>query len=78
MQMKTSCRSGTRRCTLRQLRAMKTISQGHMDNLKVDTGTTRVWLSRMTVEDGMPYNNGVTVEKMKRGVWEVVDEYRAR
>jgi len=76
--MPKSCKSGTKRCTLRQLKAMRTISQGHTDNLKVDTGTTRIWLSRMTVEDGMPYNNQVTVEKMKNGVWETVDEYRAR
>ena len=57
---------------------MKTIESGHFDNLKHDDGKTRIWLSRMTVEDGMPYNNQVTVEKKKKGDWKKVDEYKAR
>jgi hypothetical protein len=36
-------------------------------------------LSRMTVKDGMPYNNQVTVEKydFKSGHYRVIQQYRA-
>ena len=64
--------------TLRELQAMETISQGHTDDLKIKTEDTKVWLSRMTVEDGMPYDNMVTVEKLIDGRWEVIEEYPAR
>ncbi len=67
-----------RKYTLRELQAMETISQGHTDDLKVKTGDTKVWLSRMTVEDGMPYDNMVTVEKLINGRWEVIEEYPAK
>ena len=66
-----------KRYTLRELQAMKTILQGHTDNLKIETDNTKVWLSRMTVEDGMPYNNMVTVEKLINGKWETIEEYQA-
>jgi hypothetical protein len=64
--------------TLRELQAMETISQGQTDNLKIKTENTKVWLSRMTIEDGMPYDNMVTVEKLIDGRWETVEEYPAR
>jgi hypothetical protein len=68
-----------RKYTLRELQAMETITQGHTDNLKIKTEDTKVWLSRMTVEDGMPANNMVTVEKLTNdGRWETVEEYPAR
>ena len=66
-----------RKYTLRELQTMKTITQGYTDDLKVKTGDTKVWLSRMTVEDGMPYDNMVTVEKLINGRWEVIEEYPA-
>jgi len=50
--------------TAAELKKLRTISQGHTCNLKIDTGTTRVWLSRV---DG-----SVTVEKLRNGRWEVV------
>jgi hypothetical protein len=67
-----------RNYTLAELEALPTISQGHTDDLKVEaydidkktkeiTTGTRIWLSRMTKEDGMPYDNQVTVEKLKGG-----------
>jgi len=68
-----------RKYTLRELQAMETISQGHTDDLKIKTEDTKVWLSRMTIEDGMPYNNMVTVEKLTNdGRWVTVEEYPAR
>jgi hypothetical protein len=63
--------------TLRELQQMETIGQGHTDNLKIKTEDTKVWLSRMTVEDGMPYNNMVTIEKLIDGKWETIEEYPA-
>ena len=64
--------------TLKELQQLKTISQGHTDDLKIKTADTKVWLSRLTVEDGMPYNNMVTVEKLINGKWEIVEEYPAK
>jgi len=63
------------RYTKEELKAMPTIHSGQYDNLKIDTGTTRVWLSRMTIADGMSYNNQVTVEKLVNGCWVTVEEY---
>lgn len=63
--------------TVEELDAMPTISQGHMDNLKVDDGKVRVWLSRMTVADGMEYDNQVTVEELVEGIWTTINEYQA-
>lgn len=48
--------------TLAELKALPTISTGQADDLKIDTGDVRVWLSRCSVEDGEPFNNKVTVE----------------
>jgi hypothetical protein len=56
-----------KRYTLKELEALPTLSQGQTDDLKVESPTQRVWLSRMTIEDGEPYNNKVTVEKLKGG-----------
>ena len=66
------------RYTLAELKKMPTIESGHFDNLMDQTPTMRVWLSRMTKADGMPYNNQVTIERLIDGVWTTVDEYQAR
>ena len=63
--------------TLRELQKLETISQGHTDNLKIKTENKKVWLSRMTIEDGMPYNNMVTIKKLINGRWETIEEYPA-
>lgn len=62
---------------LSELQQMPTLSVGQADNLKVDTGTERLWLSRCTVADGEPYNNKVTIEKLINGVWTEVQTYPA-
>lgn len=66
--------------TLAELEAMPTISKGHMDDLKAEIENIRIWLSRMTVEDGMPYNNMATVEfyNPKNYAWETIAEYQAK
>lgn len=66
-----------RKYTLRELQQLETLSQGHTDDLKIKTEDTKVWLSRMTVEDGMPANNMVTIEKLIDGRWVKVEEYPA-
>lgn len=37
--------------TENHLRNLPTLLQGHTNDLKIDTGTFRVWLSRMTLLD---------------------------
>ena len=64
-----------KRYTAKELEGMPTIRQGHFDNLKIETDTERVWLSRMTVGDGMAFNNAIIVEELVDGVWEEVDQY---
>lgn len=64
--------------TLDEIEAMPTIHSGQYDNLKIDDGQTRVWLSRLSIEDGMPYNNEVTVERLVDGRWTKAETYEAR
>ncbi len=66
------------RFTLPQIRRMRTIHVGQYDDLKYDNGTYRVWLSRARVEDGAPYNDQVTVERLTGGRWVTVDSYDPR
>jgi len=63
--------------TLSELEAMPTLATGQADDLKVDTGAKRVWLSRCTIEDGEPFNNKVTVERLQDGRWVTDEEYPA-
>lgn len=46
---------------------LPTISAGHTGDLKIDTGTSRVWVSRMTIADGE--TQPVQVEKLIAGRW---------
>lgn len=66
------------RYTLEELESLPTLSVGQADDLKVDTGNTRVWLSRCSVEDGEPYDNKVTVERLAEGRWVEVETYQAK
>jgi len=67
--------------TLAELEAMPTLTVGQADDLKIETETRRVWLSRLGVADGMPYANQVTEEYRDPGQhWgqSRVRTYRAR
>lgn len=75
------------RYRLSELQALPTVSHGQDADLKIETKTLRIWLSRMTVADGMPYNNMVTIEQAKtywagkerlRTVWQTVKQYEAK
>lgn len=61
--------------TATELRKLPTLAVGQADNLKIDDGTTRVWLCRCGRDDGMPYDNQITVEKLIDGRWETVETY---
>jgi hypothetical protein len=65
--------------SLDHLERLETISQGQADDLKIDAGVYRVWLSRMTVADGMEYDNQVTIETFNKesGAWETFMKYQA-
>ena len=68
--------------TLEDLEDLPTISEGHTDDLKIEKYIygikVRIWLSRMTIEDGMPYNNQVTVEYLdtQNWCWREYDKYQ--
>lgn len=66
--------------TLQELEGLSTLDTGHFDNLKVQSqnGNIRIWLSRMTREDGAPYDNQVTVEQYNGHDWVAVDKYQAQ
>lgn len=49
------------------MESLPTLCTGQADDLKIDTGTVRVWLSRMTKEDGERVDNLVTVEHLRGG-----------
>ncbi|MCH7548015.1 MAG: insulinase family protein, partial [Candidatus Krumholzibacteriota bacterium] len=66
------------RYSLKELEAMPTLTTSHTDDLKVEEPGLRLWLSRMTVEDGAPYVNQVTVERYNRQTgWHTAYEYVA-
>ena len=74
--------------TAKRLEFMPTIRKGQFADLKLDYWScntdkqTRVWLSRMTVADGMPYDNYIRVEQYvcggytENGRWVTVAEYQ--
>lgn len=66
------------RFSLRQINAMPTLWQGQYDDLKYDDGEVRVWQSRMRTEDGQPYDDQVTVERLTGGRWVTIDTYDPR
>lgn len=66
---------GRRNFTADELRDMPTLSVGQADNLKVDTGSTRVWLCRLGFVDGMPYDDQITIEHLVDGRWVEVETY---
>jgi len=64
--------------TLKEVKAMPVIRRTHASNVIVEEGIRRVSVSRMTVADGMPYDNQVIVEICIGGQWYVVAQYEAK
>jgi len=60
----------TTRATTAELEDTPTLSKGWCGDLKVDDGETRVWLYRVGLADGAPYENTVLVERLVDGRWE--------
>lgn len=65
------------RLTADELDEMPTLAQGQADDLKIETVDERVWLCRCGVEDGMPFDNAVTVEYLLKGRWTEVAMWEA-
>jgi hypothetical protein len=61
--------------TAKDLESMPTLSEGWADDLKIDTGALRVWLSRCGLEDGAEFAAGVTVEVLCKGRWNTIKTY---
>jgi hypothetical protein len=57
------------RMTTRELDNLPTLSNGWCGDLKVDDGATRVWLYRVGLADGAPFENTVQVERLRDGRW---------
>ena len=68
--------------TAKRLEFMPTIRKGQFAALKLAYWScntdrqTRVWLSRLTVADGMPCDNYIRVEQFSNGRWVTVAEYQ--
>lgn len=63
--------------TKSDLADLPTLSVGQTCNLKIEKPGLRVWLARTTVEDGEPYNNKVTIERLdENGCWYTAQEYK--
>ena len=61
--------------TTSELQELETIVQGQASDLKVDEPDLRVWLSRMTVEDGEMWEHTVHVEERINDRWRLVLSY---
>lgn len=63
--------------TVNELSNMATIYVGAHSDLKFETTTVRVWLSRLTVSDGEPYDNKVMIERLIDNRWKLVAVFPA-
>ena len=61
--------------TAAELDRLPTLSQGQVADLKFDDGTYRYWLHRTGLDDGEPWENTVSVEKLEDGRWVDIDSY---
>ncbi len=53
--------------TEHELAQLPTLAQGQAADLKIDTGTMRVWLSRCGPEDGE--TRPIQIERLRNGCW---------
>jgi hypothetical protein len=60
-----------------ELEEMPTLATGQTDDLKIDTGSRRVWLSRSPnlIADGGKFKRRVMVERLICGKWQIINEY---
>lgn len=57
--------------TLQELKAMPTITQAQDSDLKYQTNDIRIWLSRLTEEDGINADDIIEVEVYINGRWQI-------
>jgi hypothetical protein len=76
---------GTYEVPLDELEDLPTLHQGQADDCKIETVNAdgrpveRVWLSRCGVEDGEPWDNKVTVERLdERFRWVTAELWQAQ
>lgn len=55
--------------TSKYLLSKKIISSSQFDDLVIEKGNIRIWRSRMTVEDGMKWNDCITIEFYNGNAW---------
>lgn len=65
----------TKKRTLREIRSMPIIRTSQYDDVLFENEKYRMWLSNMTVDDGAPYNDQVTVEEYIDGKWVIIMQY---
>lgn len=58
------------RATTHELESLPTLSKGWCGDLKVDEDGERIWLYRVGLADGAPFENTVQVERLHDGRWE--------
>ena len=58
-----------------QLEALPVLAESQADDLHIDTGDYRVWLSRTGTLDGEPYDNIVTIEDNGHEGWQTMHVY---
>jgi len=60
------------RYTTTELEEHPVLSQGQADDLHIEENGRRYWLCRVSIEDGVPFDNMVTVERYdeRTGRWE--------
>jgi hypothetical protein len=63
------------RYSLSELESLPTINAGWCGDLKVDTGRVRVWLYRVGLADGAPFEHTAQVEHLIDGRWTSVEFY---
>jgi len=64
--------------SLDYLEGLETISEGHTDDLKIHDDIFKVWLCRCGMDDGMPYDNAVSIEMLINNRWVEVFMYEAK
>ena len=62
---------------LADLLKMNVIEQGYTADLLINDGRFKVWLERVGIDDGMPYDNAVVIETNIEGKWIDVLMYEA-
>lgn len=55
-----------------RLGELPTITQGQTADLKIDAPPIRIWVSRMTVEDGAEFDNAIEIEHHDGESWKTV------